>query len=64
MIGAELLVEEMEAAREARVCGAMEITGILWEGSVWGGFCERKLSTSVWDWSVMRTDSAEVMHPL
>jgi hypothetical protein len=56
--------EDREAEREARDCGAMERTGRLCDGEEEGGFVERKLRTSVWDWIVMSTDSAEVMHPL
>lgn len=44
----------------------MEMTGILRSVEVRGSaaLAERKVSTSVWDWSVMSTDSAEVMQPL
>lgn len=55
---------EMDAAKEARDCGAMDSTGIRWSCEGLGGFEERKLRTSRCDWAVMRTDSAEVMQPL
>lgn len=52
------------AASEARLCGEMDKTGILCEGDEQPGLLLRKLSTSVWDCSVINTDSAEVMQPL
>lgn len=55
---------ETEAAREAMDWGEMDMTGILWDAEDGGAFEERKLRTSVWDWRVMSTDSADVMHPL
>lgn len=54
--------DERAAAREASDCGAIETTGICGFSDVL--LASRKFSTSVCDWSVMRTDSAEVMHPL
>ena len=52
------------AAREARDCGAMESTGTRCPGKPGEGFAARTERTSVWDWRVIRTDSAEVMQPL
>ena len=52
------------ATREARDCGAMVSTGTRCPGKPWEGFAARTERTSVWDWRVIRTDSAEVMHPL
>ena len=54
----------MDAARDARLCGAMESTGILCSGVETGGLEDRKLKTSVCDCSVINTDSADVMQPL
>ena len=54
----------MVAAREASVCGAMEITGTLCETQISSGLLARKFRTSVCACMLMRTDSAEVMHPL
>ena len=56
--------DETEAAREARDCGAIESTTVRCCGEETGGFDASTLRTSSCDWSVMRTDSAEVMHPL
>jgi hypothetical protein len=58
---------EREAAREARDCGDIEITGILYgmeDELVILELDSRKSRTSLCDWRVMRTDSAEVMQPL
>lgn len=55
---------EMDAASDARDCGAMDKTGILYVDDEGFPFAPRKFRTSAWDWSVMRTDSADVMHPL
>ena len=52
------------AAREARDCGAMDRTGMRCPGDLGLGFAARTERTSVWDWRVIRTDSAEVMQPL
>ena len=52
------------AAREARDCGAMDNTGTRCPGEPGEGFAARTERTSVWDWRVIRTDSAEVMQPL
>jgi hypothetical protein len=57
-------VAESDAAREARLCGAMDSTGILCSGEGGSGFDCRNCSTSACDWRVMSTDSADVMHPL
>lgn len=54
----------MDAASDATDWGEMDTTGSLWEGLDGGAFDERKLRTSVWDWRVIRTDSADVIHPL
>lgn len=56
--------DEIDAARDARLCGAMESTGILCSGVETGGLEDRKLRTSVCDCSVINTDSADVMQPL
>lgn len=54
----------MDAASDATDWGEIDTTGSLWEGLDGGAFDERKLRTSVWDWRVIRTDSADVIHPL
>jgi hypothetical protein len=56
--------EEREAANEARLCGAIDSTGILCDGEVTSGFDSKKFRTSVWDWRVIKTDSADVIQPL
>jgi hypothetical protein len=56
--------EASAAAREARDCGAMDSTGMRCPGDPGLGFAARTERTSVWDWRVIRTDSAEVMQPL
>lgn len=58
------LLEETDAARDARLCGAMDSTGVLCAGDGGCGLFARKFRTSVWDCSVIRTDSADVMQPL
>ena len=57
-------VDEREAASEASDWGDIDTTGILRCDAGASAFEARKLRTSVWDWRVMSTDSAEVMHPL
>ena len=52
------------AAREARDCGEMDSTGTRYPGDPGFGFAARTERTSVWDWRVIRTDSAEVIQPL
>lgn len=42
----------------------MLITGILYSGVLEGVLDERKERTSVCDWRVIKTDSADVMQPL
>jgi hypothetical protein len=59
-----LELEERDAARDARLCGAIDKTGTLCDGEDTSGFDARKFNTSVCDWRVMRTDSAEVIQPL
>lgn len=56
--------DEIDAASAASDCGDMDSTGILCDAAEGGGFDSRKVRTSVWDWRVMRTDSADVIHPL
>lgn len=63
MIGV-LELDDRDAAMDAKLWGAIDITGVLWDGEDTSGFDARKFSTSVCDWRVIRTDSAEVMHPL
>ena len=57
-------LEEMDAARDARHWGAIEMTGTLWPQDEGGGLLSRTFRTSAWDCMVMRIDSAEVMQPL
>jgi hypothetical protein len=45
-------------------CGVMDSTGMRCPGDPGVGFAARTERTSVWDWRVIRTDSAEVMQPL
>lgn len=61
--GLELL-EDTDAASEARLCGAIEITVTLCDGELMSGLLLRAFKTSVCDCRVMRTDSAEVIQPL
>jgi len=58
--------EETDAARDARDWGAIDTTGIfrLSEVGSRAVFSVRKSSTWMWDCIVIKTDSAEVMHPL
>lgn len=63
MIGAED-GEETDAAREARLCGAMDMTGTFLDATSAVALEERKLRTSLWDCRVIKTDSADVMQPL
>lgn len=58
------LLEDTEAASEARLCGAIESTGILCDGVPRSGLLFKALRTSVCDCRVIKTDSAEVMQPL
>lgn len=53
-----------EAANEAKHCGAIERTGNLYSGDEGSGLESRKVKTSVCDWRVISTDSADVMQPL
>jgi hypothetical protein len=59
-----LELDESAAASDARLCGAIDSTGTLWDGKDGSGFDCKKFKTSVCDWRVMRTDSADVIHPL
>lgn len=52
------------AAREAMDCGATDSTGMRCPGDPGLGFAARTERTSVCDWRVIRTDSAEVIQPL
>ena len=45
-------------------CGAIDNTGTRCPGNPGLGFAARTERTSVWDWRVIRTDSAEVIQPL
>lgn len=63
MIG-EPETDDSDAARDARLCGAIDRTGSLYETHSGSGFDARKFRTSVCDWSVISTDSADVMQPL
>jgi hypothetical protein len=57
--------DDSAAASEARLCGAIDTTGILRAvGGSKRAFSASALRTSVCDCNVIRTDSAEVMQPL
>lgn len=56
--------EDIEAAREVRDCGEMESMGRTWSDEVEGGFRSRNVYTSACDCIVIKTASADVMHPL
>ena len=58
--------EDTDAARDARDWGAIDTTGIFRSLDVgsWEAFSVRKSSTWICDCIVIRTDSADVMHPL